>query len=105
MRLSRAELRQRHRELRDLVNEWDPIGVMDDPTWPRDEYECLVGPLLRRLEAGATADEVAAYLHAELTGHFGLSTPLTQCREWAAAATAWYRARWPATESVPHADR
>jgi len=75
MRSSKVELRERYRELRELVNRWDPIGVMDDPEWPRDEYECLVGPVLRRLEEGAPVSALAAFPRGELTDHFGLSTP------------------------------
>ena len=35
-RLDKAESRKRWAELRDLWNEFDPIGVMDFPDWPRD---------------------------------------------------------------------
>src|SRR5215471_21434462 len=36
--------------LRDLLNEWDPIGGGHVPP---DEYDCLVGHLLGKLTAGA----------------------------------------------------
>jgi hypothetical protein len=101
MRLSKSDLRSRTRELRDLVNSWDPIGVMADPDWPRDEYDCLVSPLLRNLEAQASAESIAATLHAELTGHFGLDTSLEQCRAWARDAIGWYASRWPGSEPLP----
>ena len=26
-----------------LISQWDPIGVMDDPEWPRDEYDSYIG--------------------------------------------------------------
>ncbi|HZM99153.1 MAG TPA: hypothetical protein VFB70_07155 [Pyrinomonadaceae bacterium] len=57
-------------ELNALLCEWDPIGV--GPDGPRDEYECLVGPLLMMLQSGATQDEIASYLEIELVEHFGL---------------------------------
>ena len=34
------------RYLRDLLNEWDPIGGCHVPP---DEYDCLIGPLLSKL--------------------------------------------------------
>ena len=101
MRLSREELRARFRELRDLVNQWDPIGVFEEPDWPRDEYECVVGPLLRQVESRAPVEEIAQSLHAEFTGHFGLDIPLDTCRRWAIESAAWYSLRWPHTGPLP----
>jgi hypothetical protein len=104
MRLSRVQLRERYAELRDVVNRWDPIGVMDDQTWPRDEYDCLVGPLLRRLEEGAPISALASFLQAEFTDRFGLSISGEHVNRWAREARHWYDARWPATESTPRGD-
>jgi len=104
LRLNRAELRVRFRELRDLVNAWDPIGVMADPDWPRDEYECVVGPLLRQLEEEAPVKEIAAFLHHEFTDHFGLNVSRKSTRAWAEAAVNWYAQRWSGTESIPRGD-
>ena len=50
----------------------DPIGVMGDPTWPRDEYDDIIGPVLRFLERDASIEELQAYLEKELTEHFGI---------------------------------
>lgn len=58
MTLSKQELRQRFSQLNAVMCEWDPIGVMTDPNWPRDEYECLVGPLLTLLQSGASDAEI-----------------------------------------------
>ncbi len=99
--LTRSELRVRFRELRDLACAWDPIGVMDDPEWPRDEYDCLVGPVLRRLEAGDAVDAVAAFLEREVRDHFGLEPVPGAARAFAERAAAWYGERWPGTGPVP----
>ena len=104
MRLTRAELRERFAELREIINGWDPIGVLRTPDGPSDEYECVVGPLMRQLEDGAPVAVVAQYLSEEFTGHFGLSIPEERIQAWAAQAKDWYSARWPATESVPRPD-
>ncbi|MFG1791207.1 hypothetical protein [Nocardia sp. NPDC049149] len=56
--------------LRYLLNQWDPIGVAD---LVDDEYECLVGPLLSRLNAGASRSEISKFLWSELDDHFGLN--------------------------------
>jgi hypothetical protein len=57
--------------LRELLNTWDPIGIVPDGG-PLDEYDCLIGPMLGRLERGADARELAEFLRLELDDHFGL---------------------------------
>ena len=57
--------------LRELLNTWDPIGVVSDGG-PLDEYDCLIAPMLDRLERGADARELAEFLRLELDDHFGL---------------------------------
>ncbi len=71
--LSKRELRKRSAQLRALICEWDPIGVMSEPGWTRDEYDCLVGPLLTILASGASEEEIARYLRKEIDEHFGLA--------------------------------
>ncbi len=73
--------------------DWDPIGVMDNPDWPRDEYDCLIGPVLRMLEGSATADEIADYL-CELKDHFGPSYNLSDTKEFAARLKQWLTQNW-----------
>lgn len=57
--------------VRDVLNAWDPIGVVEHGV-PDDEYGCLIAPILQRLAAGADAAGIAAFLRSELAGHFGL---------------------------------
>jgi hypothetical protein len=69
--------RPAQRELRGLLNEWDPIGVFDhddgeDGSGPADEYDCIRDPLISHLLRGDSRYEVADFLRDELTGHFGL---------------------------------
>ena len=71
-RLSKEQSRARWAELRGLLNEWDPIGVMSTPEGPRDEYDCIAGPVMRMLEAGASQGQIADFLRQEMTEHFGL---------------------------------
>ncbi|WP_345620690.1 hypothetical protein [Streptomyces ziwulingensis] len=56
-------------ELRRLLNEWDPIGVADDV---RDEYDCMLAPLLQRLRSGADRAAIGEFPRRELEDHFGL---------------------------------
>jgi len=45
-----------------LIRDWDPIGVMDDPEWPRDEYDLYVGAIYGHLARGESAEFIAKYL-------------------------------------------
>ncbi|MGW4630075.1 hypothetical protein [Streptomyces rubiginosohelvolus] len=58
------------KNLRQLLIEWDPIGVADEVP---DEYDCMLAPLLVRLRRGADQAEIAAFLRTELAEHFGLT--------------------------------
>ena len=91
MVLSSLELRQRSSQLNALLNEWDPIGV--GPDGPRDEYQCLVGPLLTMLQSGATQDEMAAYLETELVEHFGLAPNRDSIEATASRVLAWFESK------------
>lgn len=81
-------------ELRSLLRKWDPISAYDDPTWPPDEYDCVLGPLLALLRRSAPEDEIVAALNNEMENHFALDP-----NEWirpertkrlAVEATAWF---------------
>ena len=45
-----------------FVEDWDPVGVMDDPDWPRDEYDSYIGEVHGFLERGESADFIARHL-------------------------------------------
>ena len=45
-----------------LVRDWDPIGVMDDPEWPRDEYDSYIGEIYKYLARDEPADFIARHL-------------------------------------------
>jgi hypothetical protein len=92
--LTKRELRERSSQLRALICEWDPIGVMDDPDWPRDEYDCLVGPLLTLLQSGAADDSIAGYLRKEIVEHFGLSPDAYDLLAVAWRFRAWFDQGW-----------
>jgi hypothetical protein len=88
----KQEIRQRSSELNALLCEWDPIGV--GPDGPRDEYDCLIGPLLTLLQSGATQDEIASYLETELVEHFGLEPNRESIAAAASRACYWFDRGW-----------
>jgi len=92
--LSKRELRQRWAQLRSLLCSWDPIGVMDIPDWPLDEYDCLIGPLLTLLQAGADCDAIGSHLRKEIDEHFGLSPEHYDFRVIAARMRTWFDQGW-----------
>jgi len=102
MRLTAVALKRRFAELRDLINEWDPIGLIETGA-PEDEYDCLVGPILRRLEAQNSVREIAVFLDHEIAEHFGVFG-VAGSLTFAVRAQAWYIERWPASENIPLPD-
>ena len=79
----------RQLNLRYLLDEWDPIGVADIAP---DEYDCLIAPLLVRLEAGARRAEISEYLWFELGDHFGLDPARCDVDAMANRLVAWWAA-------------
>jgi hypothetical protein len=80
-------------ELRALLNEWDPIGVYDPLTdFPPDEYDCMEGPLMSRLQRGDSVEQITEYLITELAEHFGLD-PAPSCRDFAQRLVTWFHAQ------------
>lgn len=77
----------RQPNLRYLLNEWDPIGVAEIAP---DEYDCMIGPLLGRLLAGAGRAEVSEYLWSELEDHFGLDPARYDVDAMANRLVAWW---------------
>lgn len=45
-----------------FIEVWDPIGVMSDPDWPRDEYDRYIGRVFELLVLGGSDDEIGEYL-------------------------------------------
>lgn len=56
--MDRRVLRARMNELRELLNEWDLLGVRDLFVHD-DEYDCLVGPLLAKIVAAPILNSFA----------------------------------------------
>ncbi|MGW6619568.1 hypothetical protein ACWGA0_39745 [Streptomyces erythrochromogenes] len=84
-------------ELRHLINDWDPIGVADSV---RDEYDCMLPPLLGRLRGGADRTEIAAFLQHQLEDHFGLASPCPPPDAIAARLVTWWASTAPTREST-----
>jgi hypothetical protein len=84
-------------QLRDLLYEWDPIGVSQEPDWPGDEYDELIEPLHERLAAGATAGELAVLLERHVADHIGLEPDVDREERFAARLVDWWRAKPHAT--------
>ena len=97
MRLSKEQSRQRWNELRDLWNEFDPIGVMDVPDWPRDEYESYVGPTMRLLERDAAIEEIVECLEWAVCERMGLELNREDAMSFAHGAKDWFQERWQGT--------
>lgn len=85
-------------ELRGLLLRWDPIlGDAEDGSFPADEYDCMIAPLLRLLRGGAAVDEVVARVREVMTDHFGLDPEGDPELHLAAGIVQW----WSHREAAP----
>ena len=70
---NRDRTRVSRRQIRDILMQWDPIGVAEVPE-AADEYDCMIGPILRQLFESVTAPALAAWITSERVNHFGLTS-------------------------------
>ena len=63
-----------------LVTEWDPIGVMNDPEWPRDEYDAYIGEAYKFLARGESEEFIAWHLFFIEEKMMGLGCPAMHSR-------------------------
>jgi hypothetical protein len=74
--------------LRVLSVDWDPIGFGE--LLPRDEYDCVAGPVGSMLRANASIGQIAAKLSEYRTGHFGLDASEPADQRAAREVVEWY---------------
>ena len=86
----------RMKQLHRMLNDWDFLGV-GQLSAHEDEYDCLLGPLLIRLAAGADVGAVARFLQDEIDGHFGVDSARIDVADFAAKTVAW----WQSEQSRP----
>ena len=74
-----------HQELRALLNDWNPIGC----PLPPDEYDCMIAPLLEKLQRGCNEEFVVRFLGDWTKDHLGLSGE-PRLKSFARRVCAWY---------------
>jgi hypothetical protein len=78
------------REVRELLLRWDPIGVSQEPGWPSDEYDAFLEPIADRLRAGATEEDLSAFLADAVREHLGLEPDPEREGALARELVGWY---------------
>lgn len=78
------------RDVRELLMDWDAVGVAD---WPEaaDEYDCMIGPLIGHLRNGADAVFLRDWVARERVDHFGLAPENGADRALADALLRWWQ--------------
>ena len=56
------DFQQIYVELIQILNEWDPIGVLPFAGGPKDEYGCFLGPITTILEKNKGKEELQKFL-------------------------------------------
>jgi len=93
---NRERTRTLQTDLRERLLRWDPIGIADAPE-ARDEYDCMISPLLHKLHGGESAKALARWLSGEQRDHFGLSPDKEAADRLAAELVAWWKAKTTAS--------
>lgn len=83
------ELEEQSAAVRALLLKWDAIGVADVVEC-RDEYDCMIGPLLGHVRRRADAVFLRDWIARERVDHFGLNPDGYADRALADALLAWW---------------
>lgn len=78
------------KELKQLLNEWDPIGVLPFEGGPKDEYDCFSDPIISLLHKGKNKKEIIAFLNKHLKEHVGLDPKYSKPEEFADKIMHWW---------------
>ena len=100
MNRERAELTGMLAQLRELWCGWDPIGCLDSPNWPRDEYDSYLEPSLSLLQRGASMREVTEYLEWAVYRNMGVGLTAVPPAMFAAQLVAWWDIRAAGAKSA-----
>jgi len=79
---------EEQKELRIILNEWDPIGDV-----PEDEYDSFRDPIISMLHKGKTEKDIAEFLSRHLEGYVGLQSFPTESQEVAKKILCWWNKR------------
>ncbi len=66
--------RLRHRKVCEVLRQWDPIGVLSDPTCPRDEYDSYSPQFMRILDSGPALDDLVRWMTDLATTRMGIDS-------------------------------
>lgn len=80
-------------ELRDILNEWDLLGVIgaQDDGGPFDEYDDLNHRILSALHKGADEEAIRNLLKIELRESYGLPLEPTGLETTVKKITVWWK--------------
>ena len=84
--------RESQTQLRQLLMEWDPIGVAG-VTEAADEYDCMISPLMKQLHDGAKERAIRRWIVREVEGHFSMRSDPRREAQLAADVVKWWAVR------------
>jgi hypothetical protein len=86
----KAEYVKQQDGLRELWNAFDPIGVMDDPDWPRDEYDRYLPQTLRLLKDRVGTFALARYIENMARDEMDMPVSHQAAIDFARKLEAWF---------------
>ncbi len=63
---------ENYQAIKNILNQWDLLGVMPYNGGHQDEYDWFAGEIKKNLENDISLNELENYLEKEITDYFGL---------------------------------
>jgi hypothetical protein len=89
-KIRRMKLDIDYDNLTELVNDWDPVGLIACGA-PIDEYSFLTGQILSALYKGADVNELTTLVENEVADHFGYFLKSIEAKNECARIVNWYK--------------
>jgi hypothetical protein len=86
----KAQFLRQEAAVRELWNAFDPIGVMEDAEWPRDEYDLYVPHTLKLLADRVGTLVIADYIENVTGNRMGMPVSREAAVKFARKLEEWY---------------
>lgn len=90
---SKKLIKVEEKELNQILNEWDPIGILPFEGWPDDEYDCFIFPILSIFHKNEGREKLEYFLNEHLTEHMGMSSDKNDIEQISDKILLWWNGK------------
>lgn len=90
---SKKLIKTEEKELNQILNEWDPIGILPFDGWPNNEYDCFIFPILSILHKDQGREKLESFIDEHLTEHMGMNSYEEDIKQISDKILLWWNSK------------